>query len=155
MTETVLHVQVILPGCIEAGFQASQKMGSGQFKVKVLVTQSCPTLCTGYRSTDYCLPGSCVHGILQARILEWVAIPFSRGSSWPRDQTWVSCIKLESPALQADSLPPIRCRQKEHATASPALRISCGNSTTSFGLWFSTLSCSSLFPPLGNDFCGF
>ena len=31
-------------------------------------------------------------GILQARILEWVAIPFSKGSSWPRDQTWVSCI---------------------------------------------------------------
>ena len=38
------------------------------------------------------LPGSSVHGILQARILEWVAIFFSRGSSWPRDRTWVSCI---------------------------------------------------------------
>ena len=37
-------------------------------------------------------PGSSVHGILQARILEWVAIPFSRGSSWPRDQTQVCCI---------------------------------------------------------------
>ena len=37
-------------------------------------------------------PGSSVCGILQARILEWVAIPFSKGSSWPRDQTWVSCI---------------------------------------------------------------
>ena len=37
-------------------------------------------------------PGSSVHEILQARILEWVAIPFSRGSSWPRDQIWVSCI---------------------------------------------------------------
>ena len=36
------------------------------------------------------LPGSSVHGILQARILEWVAISFSRGSSWPRDQTQVS-----------------------------------------------------------------
>ena len=36
-------------------------------------------------------PGSYVHGILQARILEWVAVSFSRGSSWPRDQTWVSC----------------------------------------------------------------
>ena len=36
------------------------------------------------------LPGSSVHGIFQARILEWVAIPFSRGSSWPRDQSWVS-----------------------------------------------------------------
>ena len=37
-------------------------------------------------------PGSSVHEILQARILEWVAIPFSRGSSWPRDWTGVSCI---------------------------------------------------------------
>ena len=36
-------------------------------------------------------PGSSVHGILQARILEWVAMPFSRGSSWPRDQTQVPC----------------------------------------------------------------
>ena len=39
------------------------------------------------------LPGSFVHGILQARIQEWVvAISFSRGSSWPKDWTWVSCI---------------------------------------------------------------
>ena len=37
-------------------------------------------------------PGSSVHGILQARILEWVGIPFSRGSPQPRDQTWDSCI---------------------------------------------------------------
>ena len=37
-------------------------------------------------------PGSSVLGILQARILEWVVIPFSRGSAWPRDWTWVSCI---------------------------------------------------------------
>ena len=55
--------------------------------VCVLVAQSCPTL---WDPMDYSLPGSPVHGILQARILEWVAIPFSRGSSWPRDQTWVS-----------------------------------------------------------------
>ena len=58
-------------------------------KVKVLVTQLCPTL---YNRMDYSLPGFSVHGILQARILEWVAIPFSRRSSRPRDQTWVSCI---------------------------------------------------------------
>ena len=43
-------------------------------------------------STDCSPLGSSVHGILQARILEWVAISFCRGSSWPRDQTWVSCI---------------------------------------------------------------
>ena len=41
---------------------------------------------------DCSLPGSSVHGILQARILEWVAIYFSRGSSWPRNWTQVSCI---------------------------------------------------------------
>ena len=44
---------------------------------------------------DSSLPGSSVHGILQARILEWVAIPFSRGSSQPRDRTQVSCIAGE------------------------------------------------------------
>ena len=40
----------------------------------------------------YSLLGTTAHEILQARILEWVAIPFSRGSSWPRDQTQVSCM---------------------------------------------------------------
>ena len=53
------------------------------------VTQSCPTLCD---PMDCSLPGSLVHGIFQARILKWVAISFSRGSSWPRDRTQVSCI---------------------------------------------------------------
>ena len=47
------------------------------------VTQSCLTVCD---SMDCSLPGSSVHDILQARILEWVAIPFSRGSSQPRNQ---------------------------------------------------------------------
>ena len=41
---------------------------------------------------NYSLPSFSVHGIFQARILEWVAISFSRGSSQPRDQTQVSCI---------------------------------------------------------------
>ena len=41
---------------------------------------------------DHSLPDSSFHGILQARIREWVAIPFSGGSSWPRDRTQVSCI---------------------------------------------------------------
>ena len=56
---------------------------------KVKVTQSCPTLCD---PTDCSPPGFSVHGILQARILECIAIPFSRGSSQPRDQTQVSHI---------------------------------------------------------------
>ena len=55
----------------------------------VLVAQSCLTLCD---PMDCSPPGSSVPGILQARILEWVAISFSRGSSQLRDQTHVSCI---------------------------------------------------------------
>ena len=57
--------------------------------VKVLVIQSCLTLCD---PMDCIPPGSSVHGPLQAGILEWIAIPFSRGSSWPRDRTLVSYI---------------------------------------------------------------
>ena len=55
----------------------------------VLVAQSCLTLCD---PMDYSLPGFSVHEILQARTLERVTISFSWGSSWPRDQTPVSCI---------------------------------------------------------------
>ena len=51
------------------------------------VAQSCPTL---YDLIDCSLPGSSVHGIFQAHVLEWVAISFARGFSWPRDRTWVS-----------------------------------------------------------------
>ena len=58
------------------------------------VTQLCPTVCN---PMDCSLPGSSTHGIFQARTLKWVASSFSRGSSWPRDQTWVSF------SLQADS----------------------------------------------------
>ena len=51
--------------------------------------QSCPALCDPMNCSP---PGSPVHAISQARILEWVAIFFSRGSPWPRDWTHVSCI---------------------------------------------------------------
>ena len=47
-----------------------------------------------YSPMDYSLPGSSVHGISQMRILEWLAISFSRGSSWPRNQTRVCCGRL-------------------------------------------------------------
>ena len=72
--------------------------------VKVKVAQSCLTLCD---------PMDCiVHGLLQARILEWVAVPFSRGSSQPRD-------RIRSPTMQADSLssePPGKPRKKKKKT---------------------------------------
>ena len=67
------------------------------------VAQSCWTLCD---PMDCSPPGSSVHGILQTRILEWVASPFSRVSPDPG-------IEPETPALQADSLPsaPPKCQQ--------------------------------------------
>ena len=64
----------------------------------VLVAQSCPSLCD---PMDCSPPGSSVHGILQARVLEWVAMPFSRRSSQPRDGA-----QDGTPTLQADSLSP-------------------------------------------------
>ena len=62
---------------------------------KALVVQSCPTLCD---PMDCSPPGSSIHGILQARKLEWVVIPFAMVSSQLRDEQ-------AFPALQADSLP--------------------------------------------------
>jgi len=54
-----------------------------------LVTKLCLTLCN---PMDCSSPGSSIHGISQAMMLEWVAISFPRVSSWPKDRTWVSCI---------------------------------------------------------------
>ena len=64
----------------------------------VLVAQSCPTPCD---PMDCSPPGSFVHGVVLARILEWVAISSSMGSSPPRNWNCVSCV----PSLQVDSLP--------------------------------------------------
>ena len=65
------------------------------------VAQLCPTFCDPMD----CSPlGSSVHGILQAKVLEWAAMPSSKGSSQPRDRTWVSAIEPRSPSLQSDSL---------------------------------------------------
>ena len=62
--------------------------------------QSCPNLCD---PMDYSLPGSSVHGIFQVRILQWVAISSSRGSSQSRDQNCVSCIADALPLSQQGS----------------------------------------------------
>ena len=72
-----------------------QNRGLCSYHEWLIVAQSCPTLCNPVNCS---LPGSSVHGIFQARILEWVAISFSRGSSPPG-------IQPGSPALQAESLP--------------------------------------------------
>ena len=75
----------------------------------VCVAQSCLTLW----GTMVCSPpGSSVHGTSKARILEWVTISFSRGSSWPRDQTWSSALQIlhhlshqGSPSVSLNCLP--------------------------------------------------
>ena len=66
-------------------------------------------------------PGSSVHGILQARILEWVAMSFSRGSSWPRDWTWVSCIAGRVFTVQATR------EALFHRLAAPKLQLVISN----------------------------
>ena len=69
----------------DVGTSGFAKYAPTKFKVKVLIPQSCPTLCD---PMDCSPPGSSVHEILQARILEGVAFPFSRESSQPKDQPW-------------------------------------------------------------------
>ena len=66
---------------------SQKKINIWHYLKMVLVDQLHLTL---YNTLDCSLPGFSAHRMLQARILEWVAIPFSRGSSWPRDQTWAS-----------------------------------------------------------------
>ena len=104
-----------------------------------------PTLCD---PMDCSQPGSSVHGILQARILEQVVMPSSRGSSWPRDRAWVSCIasrfciswstrEASSPSETADDrqcLPdPFKCQR------SPAWLLSHSRDFCKF--FFKTLHC--------------
>ena len=81
--------------------------------MKVKVTQLCLTLCD---PMDYT-----VHGILQARMLEWVAFPFSRGSSQPRDRTQISCIagKLFNPTYCLVKLYCINFNIKSFKSGSP------------------------------------
>ena len=92
---TTYHCQWAWRGCeeltargallpIRSAFQELHELdGAGGLVAKSCLTCDC---------MDCSLPGSSVHGISQARILEWGAISFSRASSWPRDWTWVSCI---------------------------------------------------------------
>ena len=83
----------------------AQAPGKVKVKAKALVTQSCLTL---HDHMNCSLSGSSVHGILQARILEWVAMLFSRGSSQPRDWTcvsYVSCIGAGSLSTEPPGKP--------------------------------------------------
>ena len=95
------------------------------------IAQSCLTPCD---PMDCSPPGSSVHGIFQGRVLEWVAISFSRGSSWPRNQTWVSCIVGRRFTVWATR--EVRCFQCQ--INSPALSV-VGEKTVplhlSGGIW--------------------
>ena len=73
-----------LPQVHNWSFTDIQGTQNGDKYTCVLVIHSCLTLCN---HMDYSLSGSSVHGILQARILEWIVMPFTRGSSQPRDRT--------------------------------------------------------------------
>ena len=68
---------------------SGKNLNTSQYHAHVLSCLSSPALCA---SMDYSLAGSPVHGILQARILDWVAMPSSRGSSQSRDQILISCV---------------------------------------------------------------
>ena len=83
-THTHTHTHRMDKVCIECFL-----LGISDRLEHCLVSKSCPTLLW---PMDYSQPGSSVRGIFQARILEWIAISSSRGSSPPRNQVWVSCI---------------------------------------------------------------
>ena len=70
--------------------------------------QSCLTFCD---PIDCNPPNSSVHVIFQARIVKWVAIPFSRGSSWPRDWTQVSCLAADSLLFEPSGKPQVRIKE--------------------------------------------
>ena len=78
----------LFPHVLSQGHFDSTKKELGARRT-LLVSQSCPTLC---EPMNYSPRDSSVHGILQARILEWVAIFFSKGSSQPRDQTHITSV---------------------------------------------------------------
>ena len=113
----------------------------------MLSLQSCLTLCD---AMDYSAPGSPTHGILQARILEWVGIPFSEGSSGPRDRThisYASCVGRQ-----------VLCHW--HYLGSPLVRSSVqfshsvvSNSLWPHGLQHSRLPCPSLTPRAYSNSC--
>ena len=88
------------PGAPSLGANWAVLCNSLRTQVKGLVTQLCLTL---YDPVDCSPAGSSFHGILLARILERVAMPSSRGSSQPKDRTWVSCMAVTREALTPQS----------------------------------------------------
>ena len=81
-SDSVMLMYLSIPFHILFHYGLLLNMNIDPYVIQLLVAQSCPTLC---EPMDCSPPGSSVHGIVQARILEWVAVSFSRGSSQPRD----------------------------------------------------------------------
>ena len=102
-----------VPSCQKITLWLRQPSHSSHVCVYMLSHFSCVWLCY---HLDYSPLGSSVHGILQARIQEWVAMPYSRGSSWPRDGTWISRVSCIAGGLftlwairEPESLQPLIC----------------------------------------------
>ena len=83
-------------GCSSSMSSEASFPGNSMNKIDFNCVHACvlssSVMCDSWQPKDYSSPGSSVHGILQARIMEWVAISSSRGLSWPRDQTRISCV---------------------------------------------------------------
>ena len=82
-------------------------------------------------------PGSSVYGILQTRILEWVAISFSRGSSQPRDQTWVSCIADSLSSEPLGKRPPEETKDNSYPFLPFLIEVICNISTLNTFIMYS------------------
>ena len=91
--------QIIQHSCLENPMKKQYKKHETTFLLLFFVTKLCPALCN---PMEYSPPGSTVHGISQARILECVDIFFSRGSSWPRD--WIHVSLLEGRFFTTESI---------------------------------------------------
>ena len=91
---------------------------------------------------DYILPRFSVHRISQARILEWVAISFSRGSSWPREWTHISCMQADSLSTNHQGSPVSQFR---HSVMFDSLR--------PHGLQYTRLPCPSPIPRACSNSC--
>ena len=129
--------------------------------MKVKFAQLCPTL---FDSMDCHLPGSSVHGILQARILEWAAMPFSSRSFWLRDQLWENlkiwgdCSTLSyRNTLVKTSIHPSMAFTTQSCN-KPNKAVQCNKHIE--GLWHAWFRTSSLYPgeagsnPCSSTYCG-
>ena len=90
--------------------------GAATMEKSIVLEPSCSVVSDSLRPHGLNPPGSFVHGILQARILEWGAISFSRESSRLRDQTLISCVSC------TDSLPLAQSRKHQQCAIDKALR---------------------------------